>query len=93
MNSSVKAAKVETTVAARRHVAPDGGYSWFILLSCFLVFGLTFGVIKAFGVFFVEIQRYFQTTATAVSWITAIAVGVIHIGGECDVIEVLNFNS
>ncbi|XP_026166291.1 monocarboxylate transporter 13 [Mastacembelus armatus] len=60
-------------------VAPDGGYAWFVLLSCFLVFGLTFGVIKAFGVFYVEIYRYFETTATETSWITSISVGTIHI--------------
>uniref|UniRef100_A0A3P9CJA2 Si:dkey-246g23.4 n=1 Tax=Maylandia zebra TaxID=106582 RepID=A0A3P9CJA2_9CICH len=59
--------------------APDGGYAWFILLSCFLVFGLTFGVIKAFGVFYVEIHRYFETTATGTSWIPSIAVATIHI--------------
>lgn len=62
--------------------APDGGYAWFILLSCFLVFGLTFGVIKAFGVFYVEIHRYFETTATGTSWITSIAVATIHIVGN-----------
>ncbi|KAM9753392.1 monocarboxylate transporter 13 isoform 1-T5 [Menidia menidia] len=59
--------------------APDGGYGWFILLSCFLVFGLTFGVIKAFGVFYVEIHQYFETTAAGTSWITSIAVATIHI--------------
>ncbi|XP_054475509.1 LOW QUALITY PROTEIN: monocarboxylate transporter 2 [Anoplopoma fimbria] len=58
--------------------APDGGYAWFILLSCFLVFGLTFGVIKAFGVFYVEIHQYFETTATGTAWITSIAVATIH---------------
>ncbi|KAM6925910.1 LOW QUALITY PROTEIN: uncharacterized protein PEZ65_009524 [Lycodopsis pacificus] len=60
--------------------APDGGYAWFILLSCFLVFGLTFGVIKAFGVFYVEIHQYFETTATGTAWITSIAVATIHFG-------------
>ncbi|KAG7468439.1 hypothetical protein MATL_G00142960 [Megalops atlanticus] len=59
---------------------PDGGYGWFVLLSTFLVFGLTFGVIKAFGVFYVEIHRYFATTATGTSWITSIAVATVHIG-------------
>ncbi|XP_070406819.1 monocarboxylate transporter 13 isoform X2 [Nothobranchius furzeri] len=59
--------------------APDGGYAWFILASCFLVFGLTFGVIKSFGVFYVEIHQYFQTSAAGTSWITSIAVATVHI--------------
>ncbi|KAG8012444.1 Monocarboxylate transporter 7 [Nibea albiflora] len=79
MDSSVKAQKVRPAVAPP--VAPDGGYSWFIVLSCFLVFGLTFGVIKAFGVFYVEIHKYFGTTATETSWITSIAVATIHVVG------------
>ncbi|KAM8892522.1 monocarboxylate transporter 2 isoform 1-T2 [Spinachia spinachia] len=70
---------------ARVAVAPsastDEGHAWFILISCFLVFGLTFGVIKAFGVFYVEIHQYFETTATGTSWITSIAVATIHVVG------------
>lgn len=66
----------------RAAAAPDGGYGWFILVSCFLVFGLTFGVIKAFGGFYVEIHQYFQTTATGTSWITSIAVATIHVVGN-----------
>ena len=63
-------------------VAPDGGYAWFVLLSCFLVFGLTFGVIKSFGVFYVEIQQYFETTATEAAWITSIVVATMHVAGN-----------
>ncbi|XP_068169775.1 monocarboxylate transporter 2 [Antennarius striatus] len=59
--------------------APDGGYSWFILLSCFVVYGLSFGVINSFGVFFFEIHHYFGTTATRASWISSIAVAAIHV--------------
>lgn len=58
--------------------APDGGYAWFIVLACFTVFGLTFGVVKSFGVFYVEIQHHFSTTATTASWVTSIAVAVVH---------------
>ncbi|XP_043979813.1 monocarboxylate transporter 13 isoform X1 [Gambusia affinis] len=68
----------DATAPAAAAMAPDGGYAWFILLSCFFVFGLTFGVIKSFGVFFVEIQQYFETTAAGTSWITAITVATIH---------------
>lgn len=80
MDSASRAQRTRITMAVA--AAPDGGYAWFILLSCFLVFGLTFGVIKAFGVFYVEIHRYFETTATGTSWITSIAVATIHIVGN-----------
>uniref|UniRef100_A0A3Q2U4G7 Si:dkey-246g23.4 n=1 Tax=Fundulus heteroclitus TaxID=8078 RepID=A0A3Q2U4G7_FUNHE len=65
--------------AAEPPAAPDGGYAWFILLSCFFVFGLTFGVIKSFGVLFVDIQQHFETTAAGTSWITSITVATVHI--------------
>lgn len=80
MDSTVKARKTRVTVPPA--AAPDGGYAWFVLLSCFLVFGLTFGAIKAFGVFYVEIQLYFKTTAMRTSWITSIAVATIHVVGD-----------
>ncbi|TRY85243.1 hypothetical protein DNTS_009280, partial [Danionella cerebrum] len=68
------------TGSVRSAHPPDGGYGWFIVLSTFLVFGLTFGVIKSFGVFFVEIHHYFATSATASSWITSISVATVHFG-------------
>uniref|UniRef100_W5M2U0 Si:dkey-246g23.4 n=1 Tax=Lepisosteus oculatus TaxID=7918 RepID=W5M2U0_LEPOC len=70
---------VPQTRAVRPVDPPDGGYGWFVLLSTFFVFGLTFGVIKSFGVFYVEIQKYFSTTATSTSWITSVAVATVHI--------------
>ncbi|XP_031160812.1 monocarboxylate transporter 2 [Sander lucioperca] len=76
MDSPVMAQKARVVVAPA--AALDGGYARFILLSCFLVFGLTYGVIKAFGVFYVEIHRHFETTATGTSWITSIAVATLH---------------
>lgn len=85
MDSPVNAQKARAAVAPA--AAPDGGYAWFVLLSCFLVFGLTFGVIKAFGVFYVEIHQYFETTATGTSWITSIAVATIHIVGNHNLIK------
>ncbi|MEQ2308838.1 hypothetical protein AMECASPLE_032383 [Ameca splendens] len=77
MDPPEKAQKRRNT--AEPPAAQDGGYAWFILVSCFFVFGLTFGVIKSFGVFYVEIQQYFETTAAGTSWITSITVATIHI--------------
>ncbi|XP_060685862.1 monocarboxylate transporter 13-like isoform X1 [Hemiscyllium ocellatum] len=57
----------------------DGGYGWVILASCFVITGLSTSFVKTFGIFFLDIQEYFDTLAFKVSWITAITVAVFHV--------------
>ena len=37
---------------------PDGGcWAWLVLLGCFLVNGIIFGIINTFGILFVELKQ------------------------------------
>ena len=37
---------------------PDGGcWAWLVLLGCFLVNGIIFGIINTFGILFVELKE------------------------------------
>lgn len=58
----------------------DGGYGWVILASCFVITGLTASFVRSFGIFFLDVQNYFDTIAFKVSWISAITVAVFHFG-------------
>ncbi|XP_051780834.1 monocarboxylate transporter 13 [Erpetoichthys calabaricus] len=55
---------------------PDGDWGWMVVLSLFLVSALVFGLIRSFGVFFVEFTKYFEQPASSVSWITSIGVAL-----------------
>ncbi|XP_029436606.1 monocarboxylate transporter 13-like isoform X2 [Rhinatrema bivittatum] len=55
---------------------PDGGWGWMIVLASFIQTALIFGVIRSFGVFFVEFVQYFDELAGRVSWITSIGIAV-----------------
>ncbi|XP_051868268.1 monocarboxylate transporter 13 isoform X3 [Pristis pectinata] len=57
----------------------DGGYGWVVLASCFITTGLTSSFVRSFGIFFLDIQKYFETLAFKVSWINAITVAVFHL--------------
>uniref|UniRef100_A0A8C3RHG8 Monocarboxylate transporter 13 n=1 Tax=Cyanoderma ruficeps TaxID=181631 RepID=A0A8C3RHG8_9PASS len=59
---------------------PDGGYGWVVLVSAFMVMGLTVAVLKTFGLFFVEIQQHFDELASTTSWITSVTIAVFHLG-------------
>uniref|UniRef100_A0A8C9KSU9 Major facilitator superfamily (MFS) profile domain-containing protein n=1 Tax=Serinus canaria TaxID=9135 RepID=A0A8C9KSU9_SERCA len=59
---------------------PDGGYGWVVVLSAFMVMGLTVAVLKTFGLFFVEIQQHFDELASTTSWITSVTIAVFHLG-------------
>ncbi|XP_069501633.1 monocarboxylate transporter 13 isoform X2 [Ambystoma mexicanum] len=55
---------------------PDGGWGWMIVLAAFMQTSLVYGVIRSFGVFFVEFVQHFEELSGRVSWITSIGIAV-----------------
>lgn len=53
---------------------PDGGWGWVLVAALFISNGLIFGLMRVFGVFFVEFVQYFDESAQAISWISSIGV-------------------
>lgn len=52
---------------------PDGGYGWFVVFGAFFVQFWVAGLVKSYGVLFVEIMETFpSSTAAVASWIPAI---------------------
>nr|XP_020655411.1 monocarboxylate transporter 13-like [Pogona vitticeps] len=56
---------------------PDGGWGWMIALAAFIQLALSFGVVRSFGVFFVEFLTYFEEPSSATSWVSSITVAVL----------------
>lgn len=63
---------------------PDGGYGWVVVMSAFLIMGLTAGVLKNFGLFFLDIQSHFDVPSSTTSWVTSTTIAMFHLGGTCD---------
>ncbi|XP_030375422.1 uncharacterized protein LOC115624737 [Scaptodrosophila lebanonensis] len=64
-----------TTTRSGSEIAepPDGGYGWFIVFGAFSVQFWVAGLVKSYGVLYVEIMETFpSSTATVASWIPAI---------------------
>ncbi|XP_065765263.1 monocarboxylate transporter 13 isoform X3 [Muntiacus reevesi] len=68
---------------AYRAEPPDGGWGWMVVLSAFFQSALVFGVLRSFGVFFVEFVAAFEEPAARVSWIASIGIAVQQFGSEC----------
>lgn len=68
---------------ALRAEPPDGGWGWMVVLSAFFQSALVFGVLRSFGVFFVEFVEAFEEQAARVSWIASIGIAVQQLGSEC----------
>ncbi|CAJ1069191.1 monocarboxylate transporter 13 [Xyrichtys novacula] len=59
---------------------PDGGYGWVVVMSAFLVMGLTAAVLKNFGLFFLDIQSHFEVPTSTTSWVTSTTIATFHLG-------------
>ncbi|XP_073091028.1 monocarboxylate transporter 13 isoform X2 [Manis javanica] len=67
---------------ARRAEPPDGGWGWMVVLSAFFQSALVFGVLRSFGVFFLEFVAAFEEQAARVSWIASIGIAVQQFGSS-----------
>ncbi|XP_044273056.1 monocarboxylate transporter 13-like [Varanus komodoensis] len=57
---------------------PVSSWGWVVVLSGFVQSALVFGVIRSFGVFFVEFVAYFEESSSTVSWIPSLGVAILQ---------------
>ncbi|GAB6024697.1 [acyl-carrier-protein] S-malonyltransferase [Chamberlinius hualienensis] len=55
---------------------PDGGWGWVVVFASFMIHIIADGVTYTFGIFFVELVRFYNEGKGATSWIASILVGV-----------------
>ncbi|XP_047489366.1 monocarboxylate transporter 12-like isoform X1 [Penaeus chinensis] len=55
---------------------PDGGWGWVVVFASFMIHVFADGFTYTFGIYFVHLLQYYQSTAAATSWIASILVGV-----------------
>lgn len=68
-----KLREAERKARVRRFKPPDGGYGWAVVVGAFLVQFWVSGLVKSYGVLFVEVMEAFADTSTVVAaWIPAI---------------------
>nr|XP_046241343.1 monocarboxylate transporter 13 [Scatophagus argus]XP_046241344.1 monocarboxylate transporter 13 [Scatophagus argus] len=65
---------------SQRAGPPDGGYGWVVVMSAFFTMGLTAGILKNFGLFFLDIQSHFGVPASTTSWVTSTTIAMFHLG-------------
>lgn len=68
-------------------LAKDCGWSWVVLIASFFIYTIYFGMVIAFGVYFVEFRDYFKCSRKE-----AAMVGSILYGGICLVGPLSNFS-
>jgi len=62
-------------------VPPDGGvWAWVVMLSCFLVNGIIFGIINTFGILFVQLNKELEEAGVEDAAAKSALVGSLTIG-------------
>lgn len=64
-----------------RHRTPDTGWAWVISLSIGAINGLTFGLVRSFGVFFFYLRREFEVSRQVASWPFALCTSCTYLTG------------
>lgn len=64
-----------------RHRTPDTGWAWVITVSIGAINGLTFGLIRSFGVFFFYLRSEFDISRQTAAWPFALCTSCTYLSG------------
>lgn len=70
------------SVKRKKIIPPDGGFGWVVLASASLINFLIPGMVKSFGVLFVEFMQVFRASPTDASWMPALCYFLYSFLGE-----------
>ena len=73
---------MSVTSTVIKYHAPDGGWGWVVVLSSFVLQGLTSGSTYTFGIMYVELLAYFQASRSATAWIGSIQPCLLYMTGN-----------
>ncbi|XP_071116436.1 monocarboxylate transporter 12-B-like [Haliotis cracherodii] len=61
--------------------APDGGWGWVCVVGRFFIVALSAGLTSGFGIMYIEIINYFDTTRAETAWMSSLFGGMNCVGG------------
>ena len=64
------------------HVTPDHGWAWIISIACAAINGITFGLIRSYGVLFFRLLDNFDLSREASSWPFSLCTTFTHLSGK-----------
>lgn len=64
-----------------RHRTPDTGWAWVISVAIGAINGLTFGLIRSFGVFFYYLREEFEVSRQTAAWPFALCTSCTYLSG------------
>jgi hypothetical protein len=63
------------------HVTPDQGWAWIISISCASINGITFGLLRSYGVLFFQLLNNFNLSRETASWPFSLCTTFTHLSG------------
>ncbi|CAG2100116.1 unnamed protein product [Medioppia subpectinata] len=63
------------------HVTPDEGWAWVISIACAAINGITFGLVRAYGVIFFQLLDTYKLSRESASWPFCLCTTFTHLSG------------
>ena len=64
------------------HVTPDQGWAWVISIACACINGITFGLVRSYGVIFFTLLDTYKLSREAASWPFCLCTTFTHLSGK-----------